>query len=231
MQAAFTLCTRVFTAQCRLDAAAVSVLRFSTRMCCCSPNHITKQFSTSPTTVYGPGYARFWSEILNVIVTVPVMWSDKINLSMSTTSDFKVQIESPDDWPKWKWQILMILRVHCLEGITDGSRKCPVLPADAQPQQKKELTEWWQVDTKAASITACTVSNSVAELVLTCTSATDIWDKLKLRRSLHVKVTRRSRILWKWIPVNPWKGEMTAQNRHFLATIANNLVTGLRSVL
>jgi len=59
---------------------------------------------------------------------------------MSTTSDFKVQIEKLeglDDWPKWKWQILMLLRAHCLEGITDGSRKCPVLPADAQLQQKK----------------------------------------------------------------------------------------------
>ena len=39
----------VFTGQCRLDAAVVSVLLFSTRLCCSSPNHITKQFSTSPT--------------------------------------------------------------------------------------------------------------------------------------------------------------------------------------
>jgi len=99
---------------------------------------------------------------------------------MSTTSDFKVEIEKligPDDWPKWKWQILMLLHAHCLEGITDGSRKCPVLPADAQPQQKKELTEWQQDDAKAAGIIACTLSKSVAELLLTCTSAKDIWDK------------------------------------------------------
>jgi hypothetical protein len=53
---------------------------------------------------------------------------------MSTTSDFKVQIEKLvglDDWPKWKWQILMLLHAHCLEDIIDGSRKYPVLPADA----------------------------------------------------------------------------------------------------
>jgi len=68
--------------------------------------------------------------------------------------------------------------VHCLEGITDGSRKCPVLPADAQPQQKKELTEWQQDDAKAASIIACMLSKSVAECVLmTCTSVKDIWEK------------------------------------------------------
>jgi len=63
---------------------------------------------------------------------------------MSTVNDFKVQIEKlacPDDWPKWNWKILMHLRAHCLEGITDGSRKDPVLPADVQPQQKNELTE------------------------------------------------------------------------------------------
>jgi len=32
--------------------------------------------------------------------------------------------------------------------------------------------------TKAASIIACTLNKSAAELVLTCTSAKDIWDKL-----------------------------------------------------
>jgi len=72
----------------------------------------------------------------------------------------------------------MFLRAHCLEGITDGSRTCPVLPADAQLLQQKELTKWQQDDVKAASIFACTLSKSVAELVLTCNSAKDIWDKL-----------------------------------------------------
>ena len=103
---------------------------------------------------------------------------------MSTASDLKVQIEKLDgseDWPKWKWQIPMLLRAHCLEGITNGSRKCPVLPADSQPQQTKELTEGQQDDAKAASIFACALSKSVAELVLTCTSAKDIWDKLCAR--------------------------------------------------
>jgi len=79
--------------------------------------------------------------------------------------------QGPDDRPKWIWQILMLLRAQCLEGITDGSRKCPVLPADAQPQQTKEPAEWRRDDAKAASITACMLSKSVAELVLTCTSA------------------------------------------------------------
>jgi hypothetical protein len=46
------------------------------------------------------------------------------------------------------------------------------------PQQTKELTKWGQDDAEAASIIACELSKSVAELRLTCTSATDIWDKL-----------------------------------------------------
>jgi len=58
----------------------------------------------------------------------------------------------------------MLLHAHYLEDITDGSRKRPVLPANAQPQPKKDLTEWQQDDAKAASIIACTLSNSVAEL-------------------------------------------------------------------
>lgn len=36
----------------------------------------------------------------------------------------------------------MLLRAICLEGITDCSRKCPVLPENPQSQQKKELTRW-----------------------------------------------------------------------------------------
>jgi len=50
-----------------------------------------------------------------------------------------------------------------------------------QTQQKRELTEWRQDDAKAASIIACTLSKSVAEVVLTCTSAKDVWDKLCAR--------------------------------------------------
>ena len=172
-------CMCLFTVQCGLDTAVVSVLLFSTCLCCSSPNHITKQFRPHPQQVMGPGMWDFGRkqccEIINVIVIVPVTWSDKINLSMSTTSDFKVQIEKlegPDDWPKWKWQILMHLHAHWLGGITDGSQKCPVLPAEVQPQQKKE--QWWQEDAKAASIITCMLSKSVAELVLTCTSAKDI---------------------------------------------------------
>jgi hypothetical protein len=59
---------------------------------------------------------------------------------MVTASYFKVKdekLEGPDDWPEWKWQLLMFMRAHCLEGITDGSQMCPVLPADAQPQQRR----------------------------------------------------------------------------------------------
>jgi hypothetical protein len=99
----------------------------------------------------------------------------------TNASDFRVQTEKlvgSDDWPQWKWQTLMLLRAHCLEDISDGSQKCPVLPADAQIQQTKELTKWRQDDAKAASVIASALSKSVAELVLTCNSAKDIWDKL-----------------------------------------------------
>jgi hypothetical protein len=44
---------------------------------------------------------------------------------MATGSDLKVKMEKfdgPNDWPKWKWQILMLLHTHCLESITDGSQ-------------------------------------------------------------------------------------------------------------
>jgi hypothetical protein len=95
---------------------------------------------------------------------------------MSITSDFKVQIETlvgPDDWPKWKWQIIMLLRTHCLKDITDGSRS--VLSClQMHTQQTNELTKWRHDDAKVASVIACALSKSVAELVLTCISSKDI---------------------------------------------------------
>ena len=48
MHAMFMLCACVFTAQCRLGATVVSVLLFPARLCCSSPNQITKQFQPHP---------------------------------------------------------------------------------------------------------------------------------------------------------------------------------------
>jgi hypothetical protein len=108
-------------------------------------NYISYSFRPYPQQVMDTRYVRlFFVENSAVNVIACASNATQIKGKMAT-SDFKVQIEKregPDDWPKWKWQILMLLRAHCLEGIIDGSRKCPVLPADAQPQQTKELTEW-----------------------------------------------------------------------------------------
>jgi hypothetical protein len=61
---------------------------------------------------------------------------------MATPSDITVQIEKlevPNEWPKLKWQILLLLRAHCLEGIAKESQKCLAMRVEAQPQHKKEL--------------------------------------------------------------------------------------------
>jgi hypothetical protein len=58
MHAMFELCACVFTAQYRLDTAVLLNL-FCAAL---HKNHVTQQFSTSPTTGYGPRYVRFWSE-------------------------------------------------------------------------------------------------------------------------------------------------------------------------
>ena len=55
--------------------------------------------------------------------------------------------------------------------------KVPCPPCRCTDSAEKG-TEWWQNDAKTASIIACTLSKSVAELILTSTSAKDIWDKL-----------------------------------------------------
>lgn len=103
---------------------------------------------------------------------------------MSNT-DLKLQVdklESPEDWAKWKWHINMVFRAHNLESIVHGVSKCPVLPENGgTPEQKKELQKWLQADAKAASIMASALNKTIAELVLTCSHAADIWDKLRAR--------------------------------------------------
>lgn len=75
----------------------------------------------------------------------------------------------------------MVFCLYGLEAIVDGSRVCPVLPAEANDQQRKDLTEWQKDDAKAASFIAGAVNRAIAELVLTCVHAKGIWDKLCAR--------------------------------------------------
>lgn len=100
---------------------------------------------------------------------------------MATNVEYKVpvdKLEGPEDWAKWKWHMNMVFRAHGLEMIIDGSKTCPELSDGATEQQRKQVTDWKKEDAKAASIIASALSKSIAELVLTCTNAKEIWDKL-----------------------------------------------------
>ncbi|KAL0279164.1 UNVERIFIED_CONTAM: hypothetical protein PYX00_000774 [Menopon gallinae] len=72
----------------------------------------------------------------------------------------------------------MIFRAHGLEQIVYGGRTCPELPEAPTAAQKKEYTEWQKDDARAASLIATALGGPIAELVLTCTHAKEIWDKL-----------------------------------------------------
>ncbi|XP_047115896.1 uncharacterized protein LOC124795858 [Schistocerca piceifrons] len=103
---------------------------------------------------------------------------------MTASSDYKVSIdklEGPDDWAKWKWHISMVLRAYGLEDIINGTRERVELPQDATSEQKEAYVEWLKDDAKAASLIASALSKPVAELVLTCKNAKEIWDKLRAR--------------------------------------------------
>ncbi|KAK9703290.1 hypothetical protein QE152_g29434 [Popillia japonica] len=64
------------------------------------------------------------------------------------------------------------------EDIVSGVRKCGVLPVEPKEEEKTLYAAWQKDDAKAASLLASAVSRSVAELVLTCNNAKEIWDKL-----------------------------------------------------
>lgn len=52
-----------------------------------------------------------------------------------------------------------------------------VLPTEATEEHRKQISDWKKKDAKAASIIASALNRQIAELVLTCNSAKEIWEK------------------------------------------------------
>ena len=98
---------------------------------------------------------------------------------MSSNADLKLlveKLEGPDDWAKWKWHINMVFQAHALVDIINGTRKCS--ERGTTSESKIAVQKWYQDDAKAASIIAIALNSVTAELVLTCTNAFEIWEKL-----------------------------------------------------
>uniref|UniRef100_A0A6P7GA97 Uncharacterized protein LOC114339609 n=1 Tax=Diabrotica virgifera virgifera TaxID=50390 RepID=A0A6P7GA97_DIAVI len=102
----------------------------------------------------------------------------------TSNNDYKIQVdklEGPKDWEKWKWHVSMLLRAYALEDIVNGMRKCPEVTANSTSLEVEKHQQWLKDDAKAASLLAGTLGKTVVELVLTCTHASEIWDKLRAR--------------------------------------------------
>ncbi|KAL0269596.1 UNVERIFIED_CONTAM: hypothetical protein PYX00_007274 [Menopon gallinae] len=104
------------------------------------------------------------------------------------------------DWNKWKWQMDMLLRSYGLDTLVYGTRKCPVVSEDSTNEEKREQQKWMKDDAKAASLIACSLSRNIAELVLTCKHANEIWTKL-LARFERSNVQRLNSLIEKFFKV------------------------------
>ncbi|KAL0279418.1 UNVERIFIED_CONTAM: hypothetical protein PYX00_000982 [Menopon gallinae] len=104
------------------------------------------------------------------------------------------------DWNKWKWQMDMLLRSYGLDTLVYGTRKCPVVGEDSTNEEKREQQKWMKDDAKAASLIACSLSRNIAELVLTCKHANEIWTKL-LARFERSNVQRLNSLIEKFFKV------------------------------
>ncbi|KAL0266989.1 UNVERIFIED_CONTAM: hypothetical protein PYX00_009379 [Menopon gallinae] len=104
------------------------------------------------------------------------------------------------DWNKWKWQMDMLLRSHGLDTLVYGTRKCPLVGEDSTNEEKREQQKWMKDDAKAASLIACSLSRNIAELVLTCKHANEIWTKL-LARFERSNVQRLNSLIEKFFKV------------------------------
>ncbi|KAL0276866.1 UNVERIFIED_CONTAM: hypothetical protein PYX00_004339 [Menopon gallinae] len=94
----------------------------------------------------------------------------------------------------------MLLRSHGLDTLVYGTRKCPVVGEDSTNEEKREQQKWMKDDAKAASLIACSLSRNIAELVLTCKHANEIWTKL-LARFERSNVQRLNSLIEKFFKV------------------------------
>uniref|UniRef100_A0A6P7GYK4 Uncharacterized protein LOC114348089 n=1 Tax=Diabrotica virgifera virgifera TaxID=50390 RepID=A0A6P7GYK4_DIAVI len=63
----------------------------------------------------------------------------------------------------------------------NGTCKCPEVAGNSTSLEVEKHQQWLKDDAKAASLLAGTLGKTVAELMLTCTHASEIWDKLRAR--------------------------------------------------
>uniref|UniRef100_A0A6P7GLL2 Uncharacterized protein LOC114338270 n=1 Tax=Diabrotica virgifera virgifera TaxID=50390 RepID=A0A6P7GLL2_DIAVI len=102
----------------------------------------------------------------------------------TSNNDYKIQVdklEGPEDWAKWKWHVSMLLRAYALEDIVNGTCKCPEVAGNSTSMEVEKHQQWLKDDAKAVSLLAGKLGKTVADLVLTCTHACEIWDKLRAR--------------------------------------------------
>lgn len=74
----------------------------------------------------------------------------------------------------------MYFKQYDMEPIIKGTRVFPVVKDIAAPTdvEVRNIEEWKRDNARTASLIASALSQPVADLVLTCTKAKDIWDKV-----------------------------------------------------
>ena len=94
-----------------------------------------------------------------------------------SSNDFKInveELEGPDDWAEWKWQIEMLFRTHDLEPVVAEDAREPTVSDPATEAELKARKRWLKDDAKAASMISAALGKSIGELVLACSSAKGI---------------------------------------------------------
>ncbi|RLU20775.1 hypothetical protein DMN91_007389 [Ooceraea biroi] len=97
-------------------------------------------------------------------------------------TEIKVQVdklESEAEWARWKWQMSMLFEQYDLVSIVDGTRRCPSQPPTiATADVVKEFKVWKSDNGRAANYIMSALNKQNAELVLSCTTAHECWQKL-----------------------------------------------------
>ena len=102
---------------------------------------------------------------------------------MAGVENFKMGLNIPKlegigNWPEYKKNIRLLLTINKVLGIVDGTRQKPTKSEQADKQATEVTAKWDSEDAIAQSLITTRVMPDVSQLIISCLSVKDMWDKL-----------------------------------------------------
>lgn len=80
------------------------------------------------------------------------------------------KLSGQDNFPVWKFQLMLIMQKKGFDGILDGT--------ELRPIGQEQLKNWLRKDKSARRLIGLTVEENVINLIIGCDSANEMWETI-----------------------------------------------------